>query len=61
MYETPDAGEAAAIARALRIDYIWIDRVERAAYRSGMAKFETASESFTPIFQNPEVLVLRVR
>jgi hypothetical protein len=61
MYETADSREAADIARALRIEYIWIDRVERAAYPSGSAKFLTASELFTPVFQNPEVLVLRVR
>jgi hypothetical protein len=61
MYQTPDASEAADIARALRIEFIWIDRVERAAYPSGMKKFETASEYFTPVFQNAEVLVLRVR
>jgi hypothetical protein len=61
MYETADAQEAAAIARALRIDYIWIDRVERAAYPAGIAKFTTASGLFTLVFQNPEVLVLRVQ
>jgi hypothetical protein len=61
LYQTPDAREAADIARALRIEFIWIDRVERTAYPSGMPKFEKPSEFFTPVFQNPEVLVLRVR
>jgi hypothetical protein len=61
MYQTPAAREASDIARALRIDFIWIDRVERSAYPSGMAKFDTAPEYFTPVFQNAEVRIYRVR
>jgi uncharacterized membrane protein len=61
MYQTVIAREAFGIARALRIDYIWIDATERAAHSAGMAKFDTGSEFFTPVFRNSEVLVLRVR
>jgi hypothetical protein len=60
MYETPDAHEAADIAHALRIDFVWIDRVERAAYPKGMAKFDDGVQ-FVPVFQNSEVRIYRVR
>ena len=60
MYETANAKEAWDVARALRIDYVWIDRIERAAYPGGMAKFEDP-DYFVPVFQNAEVRVLRVR
>jgi hypothetical protein len=61
MYETSDVREAADIARALRIDFVWIDRVERAAYPAGMAKFEASPELFTLVFANAEVRIYRVR
>ena len=61
MYATPDAQAAWDLARALRIDYIWIDRTERTAYPSGMAKFEVSSDRFEPVFRNPEVAIYRVR
>jgi hypothetical protein len=61
MYATPDAPAAWDIARALRIDYIWIDRTERTAYPSGMAKFDVSPDRFEPVFRNPEVIIYRVR
>ena len=61
MYETSSAQEAADIARALRIEYVWIDRVERAAYPDGVAKFDSAPDRFMPLFQNAEVRIYRVR
>ena len=59
MYETPDANEAAAIAMRLRIDYIYVDRTERAAYPEGVSKFAAAPERFAPAFHNAEVSVYR--
>jgi uncharacterized membrane protein len=61
MYSTGEAKDAWDIARSLRIDYIWVDRVERAAYPSGVAKFETAPQLFAPAFKNSEVTIYRVQ
>ena len=61
MYATPDAQAAWDTARALRIDYIWIDRTERTAYPSGMAKFDVSPDRFEPVFRNNEVSIYRVR
>jgi hypothetical protein len=61
MYATRDAREASAIAHELRIDYIWIDQVERRAYPSGMAKFAEAPQYFTPAFHNEEVVIYHVQ
>lgn len=60
MYETSSAQEAWDIARALRIEFVWIDRVERTAYPAGMGKFDDTSR-FIPVFQNAEVRIYRVR
>jgi hypothetical protein len=60
MYETPDARQAWSLAHTLRIDYVYIDRVERSAYPGGMAKFDRA-EYFTPVFRNDEVTIYRVQ
>jgi hypothetical protein len=61
MYETRDAQQAWDIARSLRIDYIWVDRVERTAYAAGTAKFDAAPQQFTPAFRNTEVTIYRVQ
>ena len=60
MYSTGDARTAHDIARSLRLDYVWIDRIERAAYPGGMAKFDAAPQYFTGVFRNPEVSIYRV-
>ena len=61
MYQTHDAGEAWDIARALRIDYIWVDAIERAAYPNGVAKFDSAPARFSVAFRNREVTIYQVR
>jgi hypothetical protein len=61
MYETADAKDAWDLARALRVEYVWVDRIERAAYPGGMVKFDASPDLFIPIFQNPEVRIYRVR
>jgi len=60
MYATTDAREAWNVARALRIDYVWIDEVERATYPAGMAKFEASAQFFAPVFRNARVTIVRV-
>ncbi len=61
MYATDRADEAWAIARSLRIDYVWVDKVERAAYPAGVAKFDAAPQRFAPAFKNGEVSIYRVQ
>jgi hypothetical protein len=61
LYDTPDVRRAWDIARALRIDYLWVDRIERAAFPAGTAKFNGAPQFFVPVFRNSEVTVYRVQ
>jgi hypothetical protein len=61
MYATDNAQQARDIARLLRIDYVWVDRVERGAYPSGVAKFDAAPALFAPAFKNGEVSIYRVQ
>ena len=61
MYETTDARRAWEIARELRIDYVWIDAVERGAYPAGTPKFDTSPRFFVPAFRNAEVAIFRVQ
>lgn len=61
LYETGDPRDALAIARSLRIDYLWVDSVERTAYPAGVAKFDAAPALFEPVFRNADVSIYRVR
>jgi hypothetical protein len=60
MYETTDPQLAWSVAHALRIDYIYVDRVERTAYPAGMDKFNTGAQ-FAIVYKNPEVSIYRVQ
>lgn len=60
IYQTSDARQAWDIARSLRIDYIWVDQVERAAYPAGVAKFDAHPEQFAPVFTRSDVRIYRV-
>jgi hypothetical protein len=59
MYATKNAEEAANIARSLRIDYVYVDEVERSAYKDGIC-FD-ASPAFEKVFEASPVAVYRVR
>lgn len=61
MYSTADPRQAFDIARSLRIDYIYVDRVERSAYPDGTAKFDRAPQFFESSYRNNEVAVYRVQ
>ena len=61
MYETRDAQQAWDIARSLRIDYIWVDQVERKAYPESVAKFDGEARLFQAAFRNTEVIIYRVQ
>jgi len=59
MYETSDGVVAADIARKLRIEYIYVDEVERSAHPHGIP-FE-GSPYFNKVFEDSPVAVYRVR
>ena len=61
MYSTGSARQAWEIARALRIDYVWVDNVERTAYPAGVSKFDSSPQNFAPVFKNAEVTIYRVQ
>jgi hypothetical protein len=59
MYSAPSPSEAAGIARGLRIDYVYVDQVERRAYPKGI-HFD-GSDAFEKVFEEGPVAVYRVR
>lgn len=59
LYATTDPQHAWEIAHALRIDYIYVDTVERTAYPEGVRKFE-GNPLFVRAFQNGEITIYRV-
>ena len=60
LFETVDAGEASALALQLRIDYLYVDQDDIAAYPDGTAKFDASPRFFEPVFRNGTVRVYRV-
>ena len=60
MYATPDAKAAWTIAQHLRIDYVYVDAVEKAAYPAGLAKFDDP-RYFEKAFHNDAATIYRVR
>lgn len=61
IFETADPSRAADLARELRIDFLYVDRDDIAAYPRGTAKFDDSPEHFVPVFRNGTVRVYRVR
>lgn len=59
MYAARNASEAADLARKLRIDYVYVDEVERRVYPGGI-QFD-GSPVFEKVFDDPPVAVYRVR
>jgi uncharacterized membrane protein len=59
MYATKNPDEAGTIARSLRIDFVYVDEVERRAYKDGIC-FD-ASPAFEKVFEASPVAVYRVR
>ncbi len=60
VYDTPSAPDASQAARSLRIDYLYVDEVERAAHPAA-AKFDAAPEYFERVFSEGAVAVYRVK
>lgn len=61
IFATADPGVASNLARRLRIDYLYVDGDDLAAYPEGTAKFDTSPRDFEPVFRNGTVRVYRVR
>lgn len=60
LYGTEDARRAWEIAHDLRVNYLYMDAVERSAYRAALEKFDRASEYFRPVFRNEEIAIYAV-
>ena len=60
LYSTANAHEAWSIARGLRIDYLYVDDVERAAYGGAVEKFND-NRYFTLEFHNRAVAIYKVK
>jgi hypothetical protein len=61
LFATENVEEAAAIAQRLRIDYLYVDRDDDAAYARGVQKFDANPERFERVFANQEVRIYRLR
>ena len=61
IFATPRAEEAAAAARRLHIDYLYVDDTDIAAYPEGTRKFDDQPALFERVFANGPVRVYRVR
>jgi uncharacterized membrane protein len=59
MYASADAAVAFDIARKLRIEYVYVDEVERAAHPAGIAFDDW--RYFQKVFDDPPVAIYRVR
>ena len=60
LYATGDAEEASAIARRLRIDYLYVDAADAAAYPEGTRKLDENRALFELVFQSEDVRIYRV-
>lgn len=60
IFSTKSAAEAARTAHSMRVDYIYVDRVEREAFGDAVDKFNTP-EYFDLAFQDGDAAVYRVR
>jgi hypothetical protein len=61
IFATPDTREAWSAARRLRLDYIYLDALDRSAYPEGVKKFQNAGGMFERVFDNGEATVLAVQ
>lgn len=61
IFATSSAPEATAIAHRLRIDYLYVDGEDAAAYPEGTRKFDEHPDRFERVFVNDEVRIYRVQ
>jgi uncharacterized membrane protein len=60
LYASSDAEHASAIARRMRIDYLYVDETDTAAYPEGVRKFDEHPALFSKVFASGEARVYRV-
>ena len=60
IYATPDPREAARLARALHIRYLYVDERDRLSYKE-TAKFDRSPDSFATVFRSGMVAVYEVK
>ena len=60
MFATSNATEASALARRLRIDYLYVDATDSHAYPDGVRKFDEHPELFAREFASGDVRIYRV-
>jgi hypothetical protein len=60
IYATADARDAWLEGRALGIDYLYVDDMERSEYPA-VSKFDSSAEYFRPVFQNAGASVYALR
>jgi hypothetical protein len=60
MFTARTAAEAARVARAMRIDYVYVDRIERQAFGAALDKFDTP-EFFNLVFEQGDAAIYQVR
>jgi hypothetical protein len=61
LYRTADPREAWQLARARRIDYLYVDTNDAEAYPDGVAKFDSQPAYFQKVFENGEVRIYDVQ
>jgi uncharacterized membrane protein len=61
LYQTTDAREAWQLAKHLRVDYVYVDPDDRAAYPDGIAKLESQPNYFERAYDAGGVTIYRVR
>jgi hypothetical protein len=61
LYATASVEQALSIAHRLRLDYLYVDRDDVAAYPEGTRKFEEHPQQFRRVYANSEVRIYRIR
>ena len=54
LFSTSNVNEAISIAHRLRVDYLYVDTADIAAYPGGIPKFEASPAAFERVFANGE-------
>ena len=61
IFETDDPQAGSALARRLRLNYLYVDQDDLGAYPAGTQKFDLHPELFERVFANRSVRIYRVR
>jgi hypothetical protein len=61
IFNATSARDAHAMARALRIDYLWVGEVERRTYRAAVDAIAGGPDLFAQVFKNEAVTIYEVK